>query len=484
MKRYSIRARSIAVLSSFVLLQACQPATEPAATETVQHQTAVSAVQALPDTTLAEPASTALYLLTSKTPYQPLQDWQQYSLPPEGFNLVSVEHVARHGARYLSSRGDDDLMLQLLQLANHEQALTPSGQALMQLIERLHQAHLPDQLTTNYGAISGLGKQEQQGLATRLIARHPLLFSDAVQQQQRIAVLHSGRERADQSGEAFIAGLLALKPDLSPLVDTAKADEATLYFYKAEGSEAFERYRESDPRLLAVMQQLENQPQVKEAAEAMLARFFSPMFMAKLTQGDIVLTLPDDDDAIRNPVDAANVLYSLYSIASNLAVEGEFDFSPFLLAEHLLPLAELDDADSFYGRGPGFVGEDITYKLAGRLVQDMLDKAENPNGYVATFRFTHAQVLMPLAAYLGIAGGSESLPEHMVYSYQNSAWRSGKVSPMSANVQWDVYRNAENLILIRMLHHEQETRFKADCQAYAGTQYFYSTTELKRCLLK
>lgn len=452
-------------LSIALLLAACQPAEQATMTAEAKADSAV--------------LTSEHYLLTSKTPYQPLAHWQQYSAAPAGFSAVSVQHVARHGSRFLSSRGDDDLMLQLLQLAGSEQALTPLGQELTQLIERLHQAHQPDK----YGEISGSGVQEHQQMAARLLERQPQLFANAIEQQQRIAILHSGRERADQSGDAFVSGLTNLKPALSSLIDDARADEATLYFYKAEGSEAFERYRKSDPRLQAVMQQLESQPKLQQAATAMLERFFTPAFIARLAEGEFELTLADDDDAIRNVLDAANVLYSLYSIASNLTVEGDFDFSRLVFAEHVLPLAELDDADSFYGRGPAFAEDDITYNLAGRLVADMLTKAEQPNGYVATFRFTHAQVLMPLAAYLGIAGASEPLPASVVYSYQNSPWRSGKVAPMSANVQWEVYRNADNLTLIRMLHHEQEARFKVDCQSYADTQYFYSSTELKRCLL-
>ena len=445
-----------------LMLSACQPAPQVAANVSAAATTASNGA-----------------LLTSKAPYQPQQDWRSYSAVPVGFSAVGLQHVARHGSRFLSSQGDDILLLALLQQATDAGALTPLGQQLAVVVNRLHQAHQPN----NYGEISALGVQEHRQMAQRLLARLPQLFEQAVAQQRRIAVLHSGRERADQSGDAFVAGLTEAMPALKPLFDTPQADERTLYFYKAEGSEAFARYRDEDPRLLSAMQQLAADPSRQQAALSMLARFFQPEFLNRLQQGEIELTLPDDDDAIRNPLDAANVLFSLYSIASNLTLEGPFDFSELLLEEHLQPLAELDDADSFYGRGPAFAGDDITYRLAGRLVADMLDKAEQPNGYVASFRFTHAQVLMPLAAFLGIAGASEPLPQSVLYSYKNSPWRSAKVSPMAANVQWEVYRNADNLTLIRMLHHEQETAFGGTCQPYTGSRFFYTSSELRRCLL-
>ncbi len=424
-------------------------------------------------------AVSSAWLLTSKTPYRPQQDWHSYSAVPAGFTPVSIQHVARHGSRFLSDRSDDVLMLQLLALARQQQALTPLGERFAALMHRLHQAHQPNQ----YGEISQLGVAEHQGMAARLLARFPQLFSAAQQQRLRFAVLHSGRERADQSGEAFVGVLLAAKPQLAPLFDAAKADPANLYFNKAEGSEGYERYRDEDPRLKAVLTQLASEPARQQSAAALLARLFSPAFVSQLASGAIRLTVPDEDDEIANVADAAAVIYSLYSIASNLTGEGPFDFADLLLPEHLLPLAELDDAESFYGRGPGFAGEDITYRLAGRLVADMLQKAETPAGYLATFRFSHAQALIPLAAYLGIPGASEALPVEMAYSYQHSQWRSSRVSPMAANVQWEVYRDAGGTMLIRMLHNEQESQFKASCQPYGSHRYFYALTELKRCLL-
>jgi len=461
------------VSAAALMIQACQPT--PTANETQPAVPAETATKSsVPETPLLE-AST---FLTSKTPYQPKQDWRSYSAVPSGFQAVSIQHVARHGSRYLSDRSDDVLMMELIAKAEQQQALTPLGQRFAAVLTKLHQAHQPEQ----YGEISKIGVKEHQQMAKRLLERFPDLFARAQQQNLRIAVLHSGRERADQSGYAFVQALVAEKPALADLIDPAKADAANLYFNKAEGSEGYERYREEDPRLQAVMTHFTNKAELQNAARDMLLRLFNASFVEQLAKGDIKLTVPDEDDEIASVMDAATVIYSLYSIASNLTEEGPFDFTELLLPEHLMPLAEMDDAESFYGRGPGFAGEDITYRLAGRLVNDMLKKAAEPAGYLATVRFSHAQAMIPLAAYLGIPGASEALPVEVTYSYQHSAWRTEQVSPMSANVQWEVYRNAEQQVLIRMLHNERESQFKAQCQPYADTLYFYLLAELKRCL--
>lgn len=417
--------------------------------------------------------------LASKTPYQPRQRWQDYSTPPAGFTPVMVQHVARHGSRLLSSAGDDDLALQLWHKAKQQNGLTALGEQLGPVLEQLHQVHQQ----IGYGSISGSGIVEHQQMAERMLARHSTLFSEAQAGGKRLAVLHSGRKRAAQSAEAFVQQFQQLQPALQPLIDQAIADEHTLYFNKAEGSEDYEDYKDNDPRLLQVMQQLTEQPKTEQMAQALLARLFTADFIARLAKGEFSFTLSYDDDEIKSPTDAAMLLYSLYIITSNMTAEGDWQFQRFVLPEHAAWFAEIDDADSFYGRGPAFAGEDITYRLAVNLVRDMLTRVAEPANYVAAVRFTHAQVLMPLAAYLGIEGGSEPLAQGTVYSYQNSPWRSALVSPMAANVQWDVYRNGAGEVLVRMLHQEQEVYFGRNCQPIASGSYFYRVEELQRCLL-
>ena len=64
---------------------------------------------------------------------------------------------------------------------------------------------------------------------------------------------------------------------------------------------------------------------------------------------------------------------------------------------------------------------------------------------------------------------------------ENNEWRGGWVSPYTANIQWDVYRNDDQQVLVKMLYNEKEVAFKAGCEPIAAGSHFYDFAELKRC---
>lgn len=419
---------------------------------------------------------------TSKTPYQAKQDWREYSAPPAGFEAVMVQHVARHGSRGLSSPDDDDLMWQLWQQAHQEGALTERGEALGPVLQEVLAVHQ----VLGYGQLSRLGEIEHEQMAERLLQRHPDLFEQAANEQRRIRVSHSGRSRAADSGEAFIRGLVSNNPKLQPLIDEAYAHPPTLYFHKAEGSEGYDDYRDNDPRLIAAMQQIENDPRTREVARNIMLQLFADDFVERLVSGHYQFIAADDEsDQINDELDATMALYGLYSIGINLTEEADLQLERFIDEEHAAWLAYVDDADSFYGRGPGFIGDDITYRAADTLVDTMLSEIESlatgDASYAASVRFTHAQVLMPLATWFQFENATQAVTADELYTYDNNPWRGGELAPMGSNVQWDVYSNSEEF-LVRMLHNEREVSFPAGCETYNNTDYFYQLQEIRRCL--
>ena len=124
----------------------------------------------------------------------------------------------------------------------------------------------------------------------------------------------------------------------------------------------------------------------------------------------------------------------------------------------------------------------------------------------ATFRFAHAETIMPFAALIGAPGSTQQAPavadpqtDADVYNYQNNEWRGESVTPMAANIQWDVATRdgidpetgKAYTPLIRMLYNEEEvafggtntlTRGLSSCTPVAEGSTWYKESELKSCL--
>lgn len=420
--------------------------------------------------------------VTSKTPYQPQQSWQEYAAVPAGYRAVMLQHVARHGSRGLSSPDDDDLILQLWRQAQQENALTELGEKLGPAVETIYQWHQRN----GYGLISPLGVKEHEQMAERIVQRLPALFeSSAID----IRVTHSGRTRAAQSGDAFIDGLKAALLTTDTLhIAEPEASIETLYFHQAEGSEGFDAYRRSDPQLVAAMEIIEQDPRTVQVVEHVLLRLFKPEFVQRLQAGEYhFVATEDESDTLSDGLDALDALFGLYSIVINLEEDLVADMTPFITDEQAQWLAFIDDADSFYGRGPGFAGRDITYRAADALFIEMMEQIElltsDPDSAPQlSVRFTHAQATMPAATWLDLPTTEQRATDDNPYSYETFDWRAAVVSPMSANIQWEVYQNSEKQILVRMLHNEAQVEFHSSCQPLKGTTYFYPLAELKRCL--
>ena len=111
---------------------------------------------------------------------------------------------------------------------------------------------------------------------------------------------------------------------------------------------------------------------------------------------------------------------------------------------------------------------------------------------MATFRFAHAETVMPFAALLGLPGSTQQAPASTtdVYTYDNNEWRGESVTPMATNVQWDVYaKQGEDPAtgsaytpIVRMLYNENEIAFRSECTPIADGSTWYKLTELKSCL--
>ncbi|MDM0055973.1 histidine-type phosphatase [Variovorax fucosicus] len=399
--------------------------------------------------------------------------------------------------------------------------------------------------TPGYGNETQVGINEHTQLAARLVQRLPAYWKQigdsAGTAPRQIVTVTSGVDRAVDSGNFFVQSLKAVQPALAPLLTYPPApapypDNGTavsqpagtnrflLYFHKLvkatdlvtnpadplyntyQASLAYQDYKSNDADLLAKQSGLTVTPEAAAAGRVLLERLFAKSFVDKIANGTYSFansgsfSYTSDDGkfapslsgdgktSIKSIGDAGSLLYELYVIAPAMRSEAGVDFTAYMPAAQAKFFAALNDGSDFYDKGPGMTEKgDITSRMAQILVDDMFNEvdaiARGDRSHAAKLRFTHAEIMMPFAVRMGLKGVDQSVPKATGFSYDSNAWRGQYVSPMAANMQWDVFAGAGGKLLVRMLYNEKETDFKAACDAAkaAGTAHYYDYTALKAC---
>lgn len=475
-RRTGLRTTSMAVaLGLLAPLAACSAAEEP-----LPAGPAAAAAPAASSAASA-PALAGSLALGTKAPYAPVSPASSYEAAPEGFTPVLVEHVGRHGSRLLSSKKYDDLLAQLWAIADESDGLTALGQELGPDIDAITAVH--EEL--GYGSLSGRGATEHIEIAERTHARLETLFTSAATTGQPITITTSGVDRAVESGQNFVDGLLAAQPDLSGVITPTTVDADLLYFHDTDA--AYLAYEDGDERLEAALDAIEDDDEISAVADHVAAALFTPEFVARIESGELNLVDRGKGEThLESVTDVAAYLYELYVITPGMSAELDVDMSVYLSAADATVLASLSDAEDFYEKGPAFAGDDVTYRMADVLLDSFLTAVEGvrtgATTQAADFRFAHAEEIIPFAALLNLPGSTVQVAEGTLFDYATNPWRGAEVAPMSANIQWDVFRDDSGEVLVRMLYNEQETAFAFDCTPVADGSFFYTDTELSRCL--
>ncbi|MDS0862549.1 histidine-type phosphatase [Burkholderia pseudomultivorans] len=521
-----------------LLLAACggEDSTPPAASADNHGTTPAPQPQPQP------PTPTPATYYQTKTPYRPQQDAATYEAPPAGYAPVYTELVARHGSRGLSGFKYDGSIYAMLVKAEADGALTALGAQLKADTYTMMKANallgygVPGISTPGYGNLTQTGIGEQQQLATRLAQRLPALFAAG---NRQVVVVNSGQDRAVDSSTYFSAALVAARPALAsaitlpaapagypagaPVAQPAGTNRFLLYFHSLkpasdlvtdsgdpyyatyQASQAYQAYA-SDATVAAKLKAIKAAPQAAEVAQTVLSALLSPAFIAKLgsdgytfsntgtyaftsADGKFTNTLKGDGKTkIATPVDAVNVLYNLLQVAPAMTAEtGGVTMEKYIDAEQAQYLAYLQDAEDYYQKGPGIQeANPLTYRMAKVLQDDFFAEVEaiarGDLTRAAKLRFTHAEVVIPFASIMNLKNVFVPTPQAQTYTYANNPWRGDQVSPMAANMQWDVYRNGSRLI-VKMLYNERETDFQAACDGakIAPGSHYYDYAGLKQC---
>lgn len=485
---------------------------------------------------------------SSKQPYVApyTQTTASYSTAPEGYTPIYAESMARHGSRGLSSYKYDALLMNMAKAAEQDGGFR-SDAIKNEFVANLT-AITAANVANGYGMLTEQGAEQHQGIGERAYQRNRSLFDQAAANGETIAYQSSGEARATESGENFEKGFNKVSGNELANNVVAPTDPAdagagkdfqknpdTLYFHKTDNpdgsekqpgtkayaiAEAYQNFVENDATIKGAEATIVNDERIKQASHDVLSQIFTDDFLNRLAAGEYkwyntldgtknggencapnadpskdANACGDGKKKIASEYDAAMDLYNLYIIAADMRgenVEGyAFDFDQYFQGAHAQDaklFAWALDAEDFYEKGPSYTGQDQTYSIAQPLLDDFfyaIDARVNGGKTVATFRFAHAETMMPFAALLGLPGSTQQAANSTtdVYTYENNAWRGETVTPMAANVQWDVYaKQGADSPIVRMLYNENEIAFRSECTPVADGSKWYKLTELKSCL--
>jgi hypothetical protein len=420
----------------------------------------------------AGPAHSARDVFTTKTAYRPEGTLASYEHPPAGFRPVFTENVSRHGARTLTNGDDGDALLALWQIAKSDNALTSLGRGLGPQLQALLAANARD----GFGLLTHEGQREMRTTAQRMVQRLPTLFDAAARNGSlKIGVAAASAQRTQDSATEFVAGLTAAEPGLATTVEPTRIDDTLLDFHASDP--AYLDYLDNDPRVPAAEQAATDQPRTHTVARAVLGRSFTRAFVAQIANGRFAAEFPDE-------IAAAEAVYALDQVTVDLTGEGNWHLDRYITLDQAAWFGYLDDVTSFYENGPAFAGDDVTFRMADALLDDMfaqLDAKRNgTSDLAADLRFTHAEEIFPLATLLGLPGSTKQLPDGTLFTYANDPFRGARIAPMGANIQWDLFAKG-GTYLVRMLYNEKQTAFKPSCAPVHPGSHFYRLGELERC---
>jgi hypothetical protein len=203
---------------------------------------------------------------------------------------------------------------------------------------------------------------------------------------------------------------------------------------------------------------------LQAAAQATLARLFTPAFIAALaagqrsaaTSGTRSYTSADGkftntvrgDGASRlaTPVDAALALYELYAAAADMQAELVADFTRYLAPEQAVSTPRPPTPRPSTKRDPAWPKmATSTGAWRRRCWPTSLPRPTRPPRRIGATPPSCASP-MPKSSSRWPAPSAcrhvRATAAQHAYSYAASPWRGARVAPMAANIQWELYQNS------------------------------------------
>lgn len=333
---------------------------------------------------------------------------------PDSLTPVFINHVGRHGARFISSPATIVEMLTVLHRADSAGVLTPLGKRLQAIGE-----YVMEVSHNRWGALDSLGMAEQRGIASRMFRACPRLFDNG-----KVTALSSYSPRCVMSMYEFTHQLDRLNNSVeitttsgrqnSPLMRPFDTDTDFVEWYK--GGEWKEPY---------------------------------DMFFDTTAPAAPARRLVSDRGFLDNHA-AAGLAWNEYKLLTGMAAMGmRVDYGEFFTLPEMNALWQCENLGHYLRRTATTLSMEPAY-VASNLLLNLIETAdEGAAGTAAAavhLRFGHAETLMPLLSLMRLKGCY-----YMTNYFDTVAlhWRDFDIVPMGANLQMILFKTAKGRCYVR-----------------------------------
>ncbi|MDE6489805.1 MAG: histidine phosphatase family protein [Muribaculaceae bacterium] len=325
---------------------------------------------------------------------------------PDSLTPVMMNHVGRHGARYATSSAKIKGVASILTRAKESGTITATGQRLLDLANKV--IMLSD---GKWGALDSLGMAEQRGIAARMFAGYPMLFTG-----QNITAISSYVPRCVMSMYSFCHEISRLSEKTSIITSSGVQNSPLMRPFDTDRD--FRKYQKKRP-YMDVLNEFKRADMPLEVARNAVGKGFS-------------LT---DDEAMQLTGD----IYYLVSSCSAMGLT--VDPTQYFSLEDYNRMWQADNLRQYLVRTANTIST-VPSDIASALVMNLITTTQNfIDGTDPTpvhLRFGHAETILPLTSLLRLKGC------YYLTNYFDTVamhWQSFNIIPMAANVQMILFKS-------------------------------------------
>ncbi|KAJ1771419.1 hypothetical protein LPJ74_002352 [Coemansia sp. RSA 1843] len=363
--------------------------------------------------------------LSTKTPY--LLGHRSDVALPSGYELLQVQHLIRHGARY-PNLGEIKGINRVYEILR---PIVPKSWIIDDLIN-----------TSNAGLLAKSGEQEIAAIAERTVLRYHQVFDRAIIMPETLQFVSSDKQRTRVSAQTFRGVLSKDNTRLSQVRVLPQENDTTLSMHHI------------CPTWIRDSAQLEQYEVALETLKFDVLNGPTILWMINVRLGVSKTTLLMDD---------IDIIYRLCGY--DLSIYQDDSRWCTLLDHTMSEYLELR-RDIAYSRLYGPYGANINKKIACVLLTDILKDIDsamaNPTTAVSTFRFGHAETMSFVSTLLKLEDtlGKDNAPITGNMSLSDAVDRGFKttvIAPFSTNLVIELYRGRRRTGFFRLLLNERNT---------------------------